>query len=135
MKVTGIIEKNADGHYSIACNEMIGNYGLGGYGDTLSDAKQDFLEVISDAKASYLKTNGVLPKEMETIEVEYRYSLTDFFAFFDWINVSRFAKVAGINESKMRQYKVGTAFASEKTREKIMAAIQRMSTELASVSL
>ena len=41
----------------------------------------------------------------------------------------------GISESKMRQYKIGAAYAGEKTKEKIMSAIHKMSADLAAVSL
>ena len=41
----------------------------------------------------------------------------------------------GINESKMRQYKSGVAFAGERTTNKILTAIKKMGTELSSASL
>ena len=67
--------------------------------------------------------------------MSYKYDLVAFFNYFDWINISKFAKVAGISESKMRQYKTGSAFAGEKTKQKVQLAIKRMSAELASASL
>ena len=38
------------------------------------------------------------------------YDLPSFFNDFDFINVSKFAQYAGINESKMRQYKSGSSY-------------------------
>jgi hypothetical protein len=35
----------------------------------------------------------------------------------------------------MRQYKIGAAFAGEKTKDKIMSAIHKMSADLAAASL
>jgi predicted RNase H-like HicB family nuclease len=135
MKVTGIIEKGSDNRYSIICNEEIGNFCLGGFGDTLDEAKADFLEVIEDAKQTYQRDHGTLPEELSDVTVEYKYDLQSFFAYFDWINISKFAQVAGVNESKLRLYKVGKAFAGERTKGKIQSAIRRMSAELASASL
>lgn len=135
MKVTGIIVMGEDKQYSIICDEEIGNFCLGGFGETVEAAKADFLEVIEDAKADYIKEHGELADEYKNIEVEYKYNLEAFFTFFDWINISKFAKAAGINEGKMRQYKVGAAVAGEKTRAKIQDTIKRMSAALASVSL
>ena len=80
----------------------------------------------------------VTPKSVTSVSAAmetYKYDMQSFFNYLDWINISKFAKAAGINESKMRQYKVGSAFAGERTRQKILATIQRMSAELASASL
>jgi predicted RNase H-like HicB family nuclease len=135
MNVTGIIEKGEDGRFSIICNQEIGSFCLGGFGDSVEEAKADFNSVIQEAQAEYVKENGDLPQKYQGIKVSYKYDLVAFFNYFDWINISKFAKVAGINESKMRQYKTGSAFAGEKTKQKVQLAIKRMSAELASASL
>ena len=71
----------------------------------------------------------------EEYQITFRYDVPSFFEEFDFINASRFAQYAGINESKMRQYKSGVAFPGEKTTKKILAAIRRIGDELRSVSL
>lgn len=58
--------------------------------------------------------------------MEFRYDIPSFFNYFDWINISAFAKQAGINESKMRAYKAGLSTASEKTMSKIRNTIKDM---------
>ena len=73
--------------------------------------------------------------DYKTVDVDYKYDLQSFFNYFNWINISKFAKAAGINESKMRQYKTGQAFASERTKATIEKTIHKMSQELASVEL
>ena len=56
--------------------------------------------------------------------------------WFGFVTEGCFKNVTyGINESKMRQYKIGAAYAGEKTKEKIMSAIHKMSADLAAVSL
>lgn len=135
MKVTAIIEKGIDRKYAIISNEEIGDFCLGGFGDSVEEAKADLQAVIKEAQNEYVKEHGELPQSYKTITISYKYDLAAFFNFFDWINISKFAKAAGINESKMRQYKVGSAFAGERTKDKIQAAIKRMSAELASASL
>ena len=135
MKVTGIIEKGEDGKFSVICNQEIGSSCLGGFGDSVEEAKADFNSVIKEAQEEYIKEKGELPQNYQNIKVSYKYDLVAFFNYFDWINISKFAKVAGINESKMRQYKTGSAFAGEKTKQKVQLAIKRMSAELASASL
>ena len=109
MKIKALIEKTDNGYYSITSDEQIGNYCLGGYGDSLADAKADFMSVVKEAQA--------------------------FCDYFDWINITKFAQVAGVNESKLRLYKVGKAFAGERTRAKLQAAVKRMGAELAAVNI
>lgn len=134
MKVTGIIEKE-NGGYSIICNEEIGNFCLGGFGDSVEAAKVDFESVIKEAQEDYAKSNGSLPKKFDDVKITYKYDLQTFFDCFDWINVSKFAKAAGINESKMRQYKSGAAFAGESTKNKVLSTIRKMGAELSSATL
>lgn len=76
-----------------------------------------------------------VPVTPEEIEVEFRYDIPSFFNCFDWINISAFAKKAGINESKMRAYKAGIATASEKTTNKMLSTIKAMGAALSAASL
>lgn len=135
MNVTGVIERNDNGYYQISSEEEIGPHGLGGYGYSVAEAKEDFFKSIAEAKEMIAEETGVLPVEFEDIEVEFRYDLPSFFNYFDWINVSAFAKKSGINESKMRAYKSGLAFASERTMERICATIKAIGAELSSATL
>lgn len=135
MKVKALIERTEKGFYSIACDAQIGNFCLGGFGNSVEEAKADFASIVKEAQDCYVNEHGSLPDDFKTIEVDYKYDLQSFFNYFNWINISKFAKAAGINESKMRQYKTGKAFASERTKDTIEATIHRMSEELASVEL
>ena len=135
MKVNALIEKTEKGYFSIACNAQIGNFCLGGFGNSVKDAKADFDSIVKEAQDNYIKEHGVLPDELKEVVVDYRYDLQSFFNYFNWINISKFAQAAGINESKMRQYKTGKAFASERTKNTIESTIHKMSEELASVEL
>ncbi len=127
MKITAIIEKGSDGMYSIRCEEHIGNHYFGGFGESVTEAKQDFFESIEEVKAE----NNC----SEEIEVIYHYDLPSFFNNFDCLNISKFAKYAGLNESKMRLYKSGGAYPNEKTLRKILEATRKIGAELSSVSL
>ncbi|MBD5184491.1 MAG: pilus assembly protein HicB [Bacteroidales bacterium] len=135
MNVTGIIERNDNGYYQISSEEEIGPHGLGGYGYSVAEAKGDFLKSIEEAKDMIVEETGELSAQFEDIEVDFRYDIPSFFNYFDWINVSAFAKKAGINESKMRAYKSGLATASEKTMERICATIKAIGAELSSATL
>ena len=132
MKIDAIIEKGPDGMYSIRSEQHFGNNYFGGYGETVNQAKTDFSDSVDEAMTDARAEGIEVP---DIVSVSFKYDLPSFFNDFDFINASRFAHYAGINESKMRQYKSGTAFPGERTTMKIMAAIHRIGTELSSVSL
>ena len=129
MKILAIIEKGADGLYSIYSDDMLLNHGLGGYGSSVEEAKADFFESIKEAKEMIIEEGKVLPDGSDAIDVVFKYDLQSFFNYFDWINVSQFAKKVGINESN------GLAFAGESTTKKILDTIKNIGAELQSATL
>ena len=131
-KITAIIEKGPDGRYAITSPQSFGRNHFGGFGDTIEEAKADFRECVEDCRELAIADGDGAPEEYQ---VSFRYDMPSFFEDFDFINASRFAQFAGINESKMRQYKSGVAFPGEKTTLKILDAIHRIGSELSSVSL
>ncbi|MDR0973814.1 MAG: pilus assembly protein HicB [Prevotellaceae bacterium] len=135
MKITAIVEKGSDGLYAIYSEQEMNNHGLGGFGNSVEIAKADFMQSIEEAKLLIQADQGKLPKEFTDIHVNFKFDIASFFNYFDWINVSKFASYAGINESKLRQYKSGVAFAGERTTQKLLAAIKRLGSELSAASL
>ena len=135
MNITGVVERNDNNYYQISSSDELEGHGLGGYGYTVNEAKEDFLRSIEEAREMIMEESGVIPAYMNDIKVDFQYDIPSFFNYFDWINVSAFAKKAGINESKMRAYKSGLASASEKTMERICFTIKAMGAELCSAAL
>ena len=135
MVITAIVEKGNDGFYSIYSEQEIGNQCFGGFGESVAVAKDDFKQSIEEARDAIREETGSVPDEFNNLQIRFKYDISSFFNYFDWINVSKFAQYAGINESKMRQYKSGAAFAGERTTNKILAAIRRMGSELSEASL
>lgn len=135
MKIIGTIERNDNNYYQISSEDEIMGHGFGGYGYSVAEAKADFIKSIEEAKEMIVEDGMIIPAEAEDIEVEFLYDVPSFFNYFDWINISAFAKRAGINESKMRAYKAGVASASEKTLQKILTAVKAMGAELSAATL
>lgn len=133
MKIVGTIERNDSNYYQISSDDEIMGHCFGGYGYSVAEAKSDFLKSIEEAKEMIVEDGYAIPTEADHIEVEFRYDIPSFFNYFDWINISAFAKKAGINESKMRAYKAGVASASENTLNKIFSTVKAMGSELSSV--
>ena len=132
MKILAIVEKGKDGLYSIYTEAEIAGHSFGGFGESVEIAKKDFMESIQEVKEMITTERGSAPEEFTDIKVEFKYDLESFFNYF---NASKFAAYAGINESKMRQYKTGVAFAGEKTTNKILKAIKKLGAELSAASL
>lgn len=133
-RIKAIIEKGKDGRFSVYSDDHFGNSFFGGFGASVAAAKEDFLESVKEAIEEE-QADGKTVCSIDDIVVEYSYDIPSFFNFFDYINVSRFAEFAGVNESKMRAYKSGVSFPGEKTTAKIFRAVRKIGAELTAASL
>ena len=135
MRVFAIVEKGADGLYSVYSEDKIGRNYFGGFGESADEAKADFMESIREAIEG-AKTDGFddIPV-FEAVTVDFRYDIQSFFNCFSFLNVSKFASYAGINASKMRAYKSGKSLPGEKTTRKILEAVRRIGADFCSASL
>lgn len=131
-KIVAIIEKGTDGRYSVRSEQHFGDNYFGGFGDTIEDAKMDFRDSVKECQELAIEEGTDVSKEYQIV---FRYDMPSFFEDFEFINASRFAHYAGINESKMRQYKSGVTYPGEKTTKKILDTIHRIGAEFCSVSL
>lgn len=134
MKRKAIVELWDDGTFSIYVPDME-KHNLNAQGKTVDEAKVALFDAVKDYKEMYLSQGVALPDELQDIEFEYKYDIASFFECFRWINVTQFAKRAGINDSLMRQYKKRLAFASEEQCSKIQVTINTLTNELSAVRL
>ena len=134
MKITAIVERSKDGLYSIYSSDSIGRDCFGGYGDSVAEAKKDFLASIQEAINNANKDGFDDVSVFEAVNVEFKYDIPSFFNYFDFFNVSKFASYAGVNESRMRAYKSGVAFPGERTTKKILKAVQSIVQEMSAAS-
>jgi hypothetical protein len=133
QKVPVIVECASDGGYGCYMDEPdeLGfKFGLSGYGNSVEEAKRDFL-VAHDEMRELFREEG---KEFPELEFVYKYDMQSFFNYFSFLNVSKVAELAGINASLMRQYTSGVANAGEKQYDKIKTAVARISEELAAAT-
>ena len=134
MTVNCIVEKGSDGLFSVYSDDHIGKSYFGGFGESVTEAKEDFLASIREAIEEESKEGDNVPA-FEEVRVCYHYDIPSFFNYFDFINVSKFAVYAGINESKMRAYKSGVAYPGEKTTARILKAVKAIGNDLSAVML
>ena len=132
MQIVSIIERGSDGFYSVRSEQKVGRYYFGGYGEDVKSAKEDFLASVRESLDGAAREGAQIPVG---IDISFRFDLPSFFNYFDYLNVSKFAEYAGINESRMRAYKSGLAFPGEKTTRRIMKAIEQIRQDLLSASI
>ena len=133
MKTTALIEKGKDGTFGIFTPDI--NHTIIGEGNTVEEAKADFENSVREMILSYTENGNSIPKELENIEFEYQYDLESLFNYYDFINVSKFAKKTGINPSLMRQYKTRKMPISERQKEKIQTMFHHIGNEFAALKI
>lgn len=134
MKTIAVIERGKDGTYGVFApdleNVIIGD------GATVAEAKADFENTFAEVIAYFQEEGKELPEELRDVEFEYKYDIASLFNYLDFINVSKFAKWAGINATLMRRYKSCTdTYISAARAKQIEEALHRAGEELSAISL
>ena len=126
MKVLVTIEYGEDNTYSCYSETPIGDYALiDGDGETVAEAKQDFLNAVEECRQAYPNDN-----RYKDLIFEYKYDLRSFFNYFSFLNITEITKRAGINPSLMHQYTSGVKNAGEKTYERLSECVEDIKKEL-----
>ncbi|MCX6255327.1 MAG: pilus assembly protein HicB [Bacteroidia bacterium] len=133
METIALIEQGKDGSFTIYTPDL--QCTITGSGQSVKAAKEDFNNSVSEMILSYTETGRELPDELQSLTFEYKYDIASLFDYYNWINVSKFAKIAGINASLMRQYKKGLSYISERQANKIEVALRKLGNELSEISL
>jgi predicted RNase H-like HicB family nuclease len=133
MKATALIEKGKDGTFGIYTPDLKST--IIGDGNTVAEAKADFENSVKEFTNYYMEAGKQIPDELQGVEFEYKYDIASLFNYYNFINVSKFAKMAGINASLMRQYKSGNQYISENQVMKIEVALHKIANEIAAIKL
>lgn len=131
MKVQ--IEKQDDGSY-IAYNTTGDMLQLIGTGETVAEAKSDFMNSMQEMRETCKEDGEEIPAAL-TEDPEFFFDVSSLFEYYSVINVSAFAKLVGINDSLLRQYKRGGTYISDAQLGKIEAGIHQLGKELSSLRL
>lgn len=124
------IEKQEDGTY-IAYNTGVPGLVAIGTGETVAEAKEDFsnsldemAQDMTEEEKGRLITNPV-----------FHFDVSSLFEYYKVINVSAFARVLGMNDTLLRQYKQGNTYISDKQLSKIENGIHALGKELCELRL
>ena len=132
MKTTALIEKGKDGTFGIFTPDLKST--VIGEGNTVAEAKADFENSVKEL-IQYYQESEKSANELKGVEFEYKYDIASLFNYYNFINVSKFAQIAGINASLMRQYKSGKQYISENQVMKIEDALHKIAHEMAAIKL
>jgi len=133
MITIALIEKGKDGTFGIFTPDI--NSTIIGEGNTVAEAKSDFENSVREIIQFYKEDGKELPEELKDVQFVYKYDIASMFNYYNWINVSQFAKKAGINPSLMRQYRIGKTYISENQIGKIERVLHSLGNELAAIKL
>ena len=133
MVTTALIERGKDGTFGIFTPDI--NHTIIGDGNTVDEAKADFENSVQEMIASYTESGREIPDELKDIQFVFKYDIASMFNYYDWINVSKFARKAGINSSLMRQYRMGKTYISENQIRRIENTLHSLGNELAAIRL
>ena len=129
---TALIEIGKDGTFGVFSPDT--KSVIIGEGNTVAEAKADFENSVKEI-IQFCEEDGIKdPDDLKNITFVYKYDMPSFLNYYKYLNVTQFAKYAGINPSLMRQYKLGQS-ASEKQVMKIQTAIHKIGQELSAVKL
>jgi len=93
MTTTALIERGKDGTFGIFTPEIDST--IIGEGRTVAEAKEDFENSVKEVIEAYNENGDELPEELKNIQFVFKYDIASMFDYYDWINVSRFAKKSG----------------------------------------
>lgn len=130
-KVTAIIETGPDHRFSIyshGADDL--PYGVIGTGDTLVQAKEDFMRAYQEIKDSFTEMN----KSFEEVEFSFRYDIPSFLEEFAYaFTLAGLERITGINQKQLGHYISGYRKPSAKTVKKMEEGIHRFSEQLSMI--
>lgn len=131
-KVNAIIEKGKDGYCSIYMDYKAEGFGLQGFGDTVEEAQEDFLEGYEEIK-ELMAEQGKIAEELE---FEFKFDTVSFLQYYyDRLSLAALQRMTGIDRHQLSHYVTGRSKPSPKTVAKIQSGITEFANELTRISL
>lgn len=124
-KITAIIERDEDGKFCISATEVFHDCQFIGSGDTVDQAKADFVEAMNFMLTEEV---GINPQD---VEVEFRYDVRSFLNEYKGIlSLSGMQVMTGINQRQLHHYLSGVRKPSKTTVDKIREGVHRYAEKL-----
>lgn len=103
------------------------------YEDNLIVVEEDDLKTVEAKIIQLLKKHHGLMKE--SFVFKYEYDLSSLFEKFEFLKITTVAKMAGLNDSLLRQYVTGNKNASPAQAKKIENTLHKIAKDLAGIKV
>lgn len=129
MEVSVFIEMGNDGTYGAYIpGENPLSFGVIGEGNTVEEAKQDFLNVFN----AYKEDGEEVPDQVQFV---FSYDVPSFLAYYSKrLTLAGLERITGVAQGQLSHYVTGRRKPSRQTVEKIQRALQAFGKELSHVS-
>lgn len=129
-KVKAIIERSADGEFSIFMDAEDMPYMVTGTGRTVAEARKVFEGGYSDTR-NFFASEGL---DFEEVEFEFVYDVASFLQHYAYaFSLAGLERITGVNQKQLGHYISGYRKPSRKTIEKIESSIKDFCKELSTV--
>lgn len=132
MKITAMIEIGKDLTYDIYTVDDTLGFMLLGQGNSITEAKLDFLKSKKDMEAIFAKEGRHF--DFENLDFEYKYDTGSFLRYSPF-TLTWLAHATGINKKQLSHYTTGLRHPSRHTLEKIQTAILGFAKDYQQVAL
>lgn len=131
-KLKAFIEVGSDGLFAVCTDSNPQHIMIAGFGDTVSEAMEDFKEAHAELKEMEEKEGKVFPD----LEFEFRYDTVSFLQYYGKIiSLSALQKFTGIDRHQLSHYVTGKSRPSAKTVARIQTGVTNLGRELSNVCL
>ena len=126
-KAIAIIETGPDHTFSIFSDDDSLNYGVIGDGNTIAEAKIDFMNAYREVKECILDSG----EDFDEVEFVFRYDIPSFLQEFAYaFTLAGLERITGINQKQLGHYVSGYRKPSAKTVRKMEEGIHNFSEQL-----
>ena len=132
MKAIAIIEKNTQGKYFAFMDNDSLEFGITGYGNTVEEAKCDFLLAYEEIKELFKDEGKPIPE----LEFEYKFDVASFLEHYSKVlSLAGLGRLTGVAQGQFSHYVTGKRKPSPKTVEKIEKSLHNFASEISQVQL
>ena len=129
-KVSAIIERAADGSYSVYHDDLSMGYLVTGTGDTAEKAIKCFNDGYEDFRRIYEEEG----KTFQEVEFIFKYDVASFLSYFSKaFSLAGLSRITGINQGQLSHYLTGRRTPSATTVKKLENAIHEFAKSLEQV--
>lgn len=122
MKVRAIIETGKNMDYDIYTDNDSLDFMLLGQGNTIEEAKADFLKCKEEMKAAFAAEGNTF--DFDTLDFEYVFDTISFLKYSPF-TLTGLSKATGINSKQLSHYVTGYRKPSQKTVQRIQEGVTK----------